>query len=97
MSSIAAGTTLTTALVATGDTSGELLLKTGPSSNTALSIDASQNVNIVNAPTMAGLTYPSTDGSTGQALVTNGAGTLSFGEAGISKGTAIVFSLVWRK
>jgi hypothetical protein len=44
MSSIAAGTTLTTALVATGDTSGELLLKTGPSATTAVSIDTSGNV-----------------------------------------------------
>ena len=96
MSSLAAGTTLTTSLVATGDTSGELVFKTN-GTTTAMSIDASQNVTLVNAPTMAGLTYPSTDGSSGQALVTDGSGTLSFGEAGISKGTAIVFSLVWRK
>ena len=97
MSSIAAGTTLTTSLVATGDTSGELLLKTGPSGTTALTIDASQNVTLLNAPTMAGITYPSTDGTSGEALVTDGSGNLSFGAAGISKGTAIVFSLVWRK
>ena len=42
MSSFAAGTTLTTALVATGDTSGELVFKTN-GSTTALTIDASQN------------------------------------------------------
>lgn len=47
MSSISAGTTLTTALVATGDTSGELVLKTGPSATTAVSIDASQNATFV--------------------------------------------------
>lgn len=73
MSSIAAGTTLTTALVATGDTSGELLLKTGPSATTALSIDTSGNVAIT-----GDLTYNN-------------------GQVPLPKGTAIVFSLVWRK
>ena len=96
MSSIAAGNTLTTALVATGDTSGELLFKTN-GNDTAITIDAAQNVTLVKAPTMAGITYPATDGTSGQALVTDGSGNLSFGAAGISKGTAIVFSLVWRK
>lgn len=43
MSSIAAGTTLTTALVATGDTSGELVFKTN-TSTTSLTIDTSGNV-----------------------------------------------------
>jgi hypothetical protein len=78
MSSISAGTTLTTALIAAGDTSGELLFKTGPSATTAVTIDASQNVTFTNAPTMGGLTYPTVDGTSGQAIVTNGAGTLSF-------------------
>ena len=96
MSSIAAGTTLTTALVATGDTSGELVLKTN-TSTTAMTLDASGNANIVGSLTAKGLTYPTTDGTNGQAIVTNGSGTLSFGNAGIGKGTAIVFSLVWRK
>lgn len=43
MSSIAAGTTLTTSLVATGDTSGELVFKTN-TSTTSLTIDTSGNV-----------------------------------------------------
>jgi len=44
MSSISAGTTNSTGLVATSDTTGSLLLKTGASATTALTIDASQNV-----------------------------------------------------
>jgi hypothetical protein len=47
MSSIAAGTTLTTALVSTGDTTGELVFKTN-GTTTALTIDTSQNVTIIN-------------------------------------------------
>jgi hypothetical protein len=46
MSSIAAGTTLTTALVSTGDTTGELVLKTN-GTTTAVTIDTSQNVAVV--------------------------------------------------
>jgi hypothetical protein len=46
MSSIAAGTTLITALVSTGDTTGELVLKTN-GTTTAVTIDTSQNVAIV--------------------------------------------------
>lgn len=72
MSSIAAGTTLTTALVATGDTSGELVFKTN-TNTTALTIDTSGNTAI-----------------TGDLTFNNG-------QAVTSRGTAIVFSLVWRK
>ena len=39
-------------------------------------IDGSRN--LVNIGTFKGLTYPSSDGSSGQALTTNGGGTLSF-------------------
>jgi hypothetical protein len=46
MSSIAAGTTLTTALVSTADTTGELVLKTN-GTTTAVTIDTSQNMAIV--------------------------------------------------
>lgn len=41
------------------------------------------------------LTLPSADGSSGQALVTNGSGTLSFEAAGISTGKAIAMSIVF--
>lgn len=40
-------------------------------------------------------TLPSADGSSGQALVTNGSGTLSWGSAGISTGKAIALSLIF--
>ena len=40
-------------------------------------------------------TLPSADGTSGQALVTNGSGTLSFADAGVTKGQAIAFSLIF--
>tara|TARA_R110002072_G_scaffold203149_1_gene361117 strand:- start:1368 stop:2084 length:717 start_codon:yes stop_codon:yes gene_type:complete len=44
---------------------------------------------------VAALTLPTSDGSNGQALVTNGSGTVSFGSAGISMGKAIAASIVF--
>jgi hypothetical protein len=41
------------------------------------------------------LTLPTSDGTTGQALVTNGSGTISFGSAGISTGKAIAMAIVF--
>lgn len=46
MSSISAGTTTTTGYVVSSDTTGALVLKTGASGTTALTIDTSQNVGI---------------------------------------------------
>jgi len=46
MSSIAAGTTTTTGYVVTSDSTGALVLKTGASATTAVTIDTSQNVGI---------------------------------------------------
>lgn len=43
----------------------------------------------------AGLNYPTADGTSGQAIVTNGSGTLSFGTAGISTGKAIAMAIVF--
>jgi hypothetical protein len=40
-------------------------------------------------------TLPSTDGTSGQALLTNGSGTLSFGAAGISTGKAIAMAMIF--
>ncbi len=48
---------------------------------------------IMNNP--AGLKYPTVDGTSGQALVTNGSGTLSFGSAGISTGKAIAMAMIF--
>ena len=41
------------------------------------------------------LTLPTSDGTSGQALVTNGSGTISFGSAGISTGKAIAMAIVF--
>lgn len=49
MSTISTGTTTTTAFVVTSDTSGELVVKTGPGAGTtALTIDAAQNTTFTN-------------------------------------------------
>lgn len=45
--------------------------------------------------TSSGITYPTSDGTSGQALVTNGSGTISFGSAGISTGKAIAMAIVF--
>ena len=45
--------------------------------------------------TIGGVTYPTSDGTSGQALVTNGSGTVSFGSAGISTGKAIAMAIVF--
>lgn len=42
-----------------------------------------------------GISHPTTDGTNGQALVTDGAGNLSFGSAGINTGKAIAMALVF--
>jgi hypothetical protein len=59
MSIISAGTTSTTALVQTGDTTGSLVLQTGATPTTAMTINSSQIVNFANAPTVAGAALPS--------------------------------------
>jgi hypothetical protein len=43
----------------------------------------------------AGLNYPTADGSSGQAIVTNGSGTLSFGTAGITTGKSIAMAMIF--
>jgi hypothetical protein len=48
---------------------------------------------VMNNP--AGLKYPDADGTSGQAIVTDGSGTLSFGAAGVSAGKAIAFALIF--
>jgi hypothetical protein len=40
-------------------------------------------------------TLPTTDGTSGQALVTNGSGTISFGSAGVSTGKAIAMAMIF--
>lgn len=48
---------------------------------------------IINNP--AGLKYPTADGTSGQAVVTDGSGNLSFGNAGISTGKSIAMALIF--
>ena len=40
-------------------------------------------------------TLPATDGTNGQAIITDGSGNLSFGNAGISTGKAIAMALIF--
>jgi hypothetical protein len=40
-------------------------------------------------------TLPSADGTNGQAITTNGSGTLSFSSAGISTGKSIAMSMIF--
>jgi hypothetical protein len=55
MSTISTGTSLTTAFVVTGDTSGELVIKTGTGAGTtAMTIDAAQNVAFANPVSFSG-------------------------------------------
>lgn len=48
---------------------------------------------IMNNP--AGLKYPTADGAAGQGIVTDGAGNLTFGSAGISTGKAIAMAMIF--
>jgi hypothetical protein len=47
------------------------------------------------AAATATFTIPSVDGTNGQAIITNGSGTLSFGNAGITAGKSIALTLVF--
>jgi trimeric autotransporter adhesin len=54
MSTISASTTTTTAYKVTADTTGTLVLQTGATPTTAMTISSAQVVNFANAPTVAG-------------------------------------------
>ena len=72
MSTIAAGTTLTTALVQTGDTTGTLVIQTN-GTTTAATFDASQILNLTNPlPVASGGTGTNTVGTAGNVLTSNG-------------------------
>ena len=55
------------------------------------------NIVDVNAglKTISLFTLPAVDGTSGQAIITNGSGTLSFGAAGITTGKAIAMAIVF--
>ena len=53
-------------------------------------VDVIANINTINQ-----FTLPSSDGTSGQALTTNGSGTLSFAGPYVSNGKAIAFSIIF--
>ena len=53
-------------------------------------VDVNADINTINQYTL-----PVSDGTSGQAMLTDGSGTLSFGEAGISTGKAIAMAIVF--
>jgi hypothetical protein len=55
------------------------------------------NITDVNSQlkTISLFTLPTSDGTSGQAIITNGTGTLSFGNAGITTGKAIAMAIVF--
>jgi len=82
MSTISSGTTLTTALVQIGDTTGDLVIKTGASNTTAMTISgANQGVTFANAVTYNG-TVVFSGGLTG-----NAAGLTSLNGSNVTSGT----------
>jgi hypothetical protein len=88
MSTISSGTTLTTALVQIGDTTGDLVIKTGASNTTAMTISgANQGVTFANAVTYNG-TVVFSGGLTG-----NAAGLTSLNGSNVTSGTVAVARL----
>jgi hypothetical protein len=87
-------TTATTVPSAGNLVNGELALNIANTDMTLYTKNASGVVKrIMNNP--ANLIYPTADGTSGQAVVTNGSGTLSFGTAGISTGKAIAMAMIF--
>ena len=92
MSIVSTGTTLTTGLSLESDTNGNLVIKTGASAVTAVTIGASQsltvagvaafqnNVTLPASTTINSVSYtwPAADGSSGDFLTTDGGGALSW-------------------
>ena len=72
MSSISTGTTSTTGYVVTSDTTGTLVLQTGATPTTALTIDTSQNVTFVNQPTYSAGTANGVAYLNGSKVLTSG-------------------------
>ena len=73
-------------------TDGELAINTADVALYAKNSSGSVK-SIMNNP--VGLKYPTADGTNGQALVTNGSGTLSFGTAGITTGKSIAMAMIF--
>jgi hypothetical protein len=73
---------------------GELAINIANTDMALFAENASGTVTrLMNNP--AGLKYPTADGSAGQGVVTDGAGNLSFGSAGVSTGKAIAMAMIF--
>lgn len=87
MSIISAGTTVTTGLSLESDTNGNLIIKTGTSGITAVTVSASQVVTLANAlPVGSGGTGLTSTPTNGQLLIGNGTG---FTLAALTAGSGI--------
>jgi hypothetical protein len=90
-------------LTATSSAVNELTLANAATGNkptiTASGGDTNIGVSIVpkgsGQVTIDNLTFPAADGSSGQALVTNGSGDLSFSSAGVSAGKVIALAMLF--
>ena len=87
-------TTATTVPSSGNLVSGELALNIANADMSVYTKNASGTVKLLfNNP--AALKYPTADGSATQAIVTDGAGNLSFGTAGISTGKSIAMAMIF--
>jgi len=86
MSSISAGTTTTTGYVVTSDTTGSLVLKTGASDTTAVTINGSQNVTFAGSQTLSGGTANGVTYLNGSKVLTSGSA-LTFDGTNMAVGT----------
>ena len=87
-------TTATTVPSSGNLVSGELALNIANADMSIYTKNASGTVKLLfNNP--AALKYPTADGSATQAIVTDGAGNLSFGTAGISTGKSIAMAMIF--
>jgi hypothetical protein len=87
-------TTATTVPSSGNLVSGELALNIANADMSIYTKNASGTVKLLfNNP--AALKYPTADGSANQAVVTDGAGNLSFGSAGVSTGKAIAMAMIF--
>ena len=75
-------TSTSAATLATGSTVGNLTLANGSITDSSGAISfGNENLTTTGTLTVSGLTFPSSDGSNGQALTTDGSGTLSFSDS----------------
>ena len=87
-------TTATTVPSSGNLVSGELALNIANADMSIYTKNASGTVKLLfNNP--AALKYPTADGSATQAIVTDGAGNLTFGTAGISTGKSIAMAMIF--